>query len=181
MSDNPLITRPALRGEVVDDRPRKPVSVVDWLELASYLMDRLFTVPGTNKRFGLNSVMLLVPVLGDLLPTLISFGILAVGLSHYRVPRIVATRMVLNSLLDSLISCIPIVGNVWDVYFKADRRNVRLLKEYVGRGDQAPPPTWKHWLFVAGLLALFVLVLALLITGAVVVIDWLVRSLRGPA
>jgi hypothetical protein len=166
----------------VDDRsPQGPPSTIDFLELVSYLMDRLFTVPGTDKRFGLNSLMLLVPILGDILPTLISFGILAVGLSHYRVPRIVAARMVLNSLLDASISWIPVLGNLWDFYFKADTRNVNLLKQYVGRGGEPPPSTWQHWLFVVGLMLLLLLFLTLLVLGFVALVNWLLRASRGDA
>src|SRR5262245_55701654 len=121
-------SRQPLRGEVVDDRP-PPQSTAALLEMISYVMDRCFEIPGTNFRFGVNSLLLLIPVLGDIVPTFISTLILIIGLTHYRVPKIVAARMVLNSLLDAAISAIPVVGNVWDVLFKADTRNVRLLME----------------------------------------------------
>src|SRR5438552_3686260 len=74
--------------------------VLPLLESLSYLMDRCFEVPGTKTRFGLNSLLLLVPVLGDLVAGAVSTFILYVGLHHHRVPRIVAARMVVNSLLD---------------------------------------------------------------------------------
>src|SRR3990170_439562 len=96
-----------LRGEVVfDDEPsnKGPLAL---LELLSFLMDRAFEVPGTKARFGLNSVLLLVPLAGDLLATMVSLGILSIGLTMVRVPRIVAVRMLLNSLLDASISWIP--------------------------------------------------------------------------
>src|SRR5437868_4330654 len=112
-------------------RPMRTQATLDFLDLLSYLMDRRFVVPGTNFRFGLNTLFLLLPVIGDVLPAIISFTILAIGLTHYKVPRVVAYRMTLNSLLDSLVSLVPVVGNVWDVLYKADTRNVRLLKEYV--------------------------------------------------
>jgi len=106
-------------------------------------MDRCFELPGGKGRFGLNSVLLLVPVLGDAVATAVSLFILGVGLRHHRVPRIVAARMVVNTTLDSAISAVPIVGNVWDVWFKADTRNVRLLREYAG-ADLPAPSTWRH-------------------------------------
>jgi hypothetical protein len=181
MSDQLPTPRRALRGEVVGDQPAGPPSAVDWLELLSFVMDRLFTVPGTDKRFGLNSLMLLFPVVGALLPALISFGIVAIGLSHRRVPRIVAVRMVLNVLLDAGISWIPFVGNVWDVWFKADSRNVRLLRECLGRPGEPPPPTWQHWLFVIGLLALLALFFLGLAVLVVLLVDWLLGRGRAAA
>lgn len=178
MSDPLPSTRRVLQGEVVDTRPPTAPPLLQWLELASFVMDRLFVLPGTQKRIGLNSLMLLVPILGDLLPTLISFGILAVGLTHYRIPRIVAVRMVLYSLLDASLSWIPVLGNLWDAWFKADTRNVALLRAYAGGGDE-PVSTWRHWLFVAGLLLLLAVIFVGLITVAVLVLDWLVRMVRG--
>ncbi len=167
-------SRQPLHGEVVDDR-----GTLHLLDFVSYLMDRLVQVPGTNLRVGLNALLLFIPVLGDVIPSLISFGILAVGLSNYRVPRIVAARMLINSLLDTSIGWIPVLGDLFDVYFKADTRNVRLLQQYVGRGVQEPPSTWRHWLFVLGLLGLFVLVVGLVLLGAAALIQWIVRLARG--
>jgi len=162
----------------VIERPKETGTLLDFLDLLSFLMDRCFTVPGTQMRFGFNSLLLFVPVAGDALAGMISFLILSVGLSHYRVPRIVATRMVLNSLLDTTMSGIPVVGNLFDVYFKADSRNIRLLKEYVGQGNQQPS-TWRHWLFVVGLLGLMIFLLALLLLGAFALGVLLVQLFEG--
>jgi Domain of unknown function (DUF4112) len=91
------------------------------------------------------------------------------------VPRIVAARMVVNTLLDSAVSAIPVVGNLWDVWFKADSRNVQLLREYAG-ADLPAPPTWRHWVFVLSMAALFALVIALLITGIWLLISAFTRA-----
>src|SRR5262245_11982473 len=137
---------------VVTRIPRKDTAL-DLLEHISFLMDRVFEVPGSKARFGINSLLLLMPGVGDLIASAISMLILFIGLHHYRVPRIVATRMILNTLVDSVISAIPVVGNLWDVWFKADTRNVNLLREYVARGDTDPTPsTWRHWLVVLSVL-----------------------------
>ncbi len=127
-------------------------SIIDSLEILSFVMDRLLLFPGTKLRFGINSLLLLIPVFGDALPSLISFGLVLTGLVNYRVPRIVALHMVLNSLIDSAISWIPVVGNVWDVYFKADTRNVRLLQKYMlpFAGDRS---TTGDWVFVIAVFA----------------------------
>jgi len=179
-------------GEVVPTRtiPRRevllqqagdtPLTTLEFLELLSFWMDRCFTVPGTSFRFGVNSLLLLVPGLGDTVAGLVSFLILSIGLSHYRVPRIVAVRMVLHSVLDTTLSAIPVVGNLWDVFFKADTRNIRLLQEYIGRSEPTPPSTWRHWLFVIGLLGLVAITLFLVALGVVALVTLLVQGLRQP-
>jgi hypothetical protein len=115
----------------------------------------MFAVPGTRLRLGLNTILLLVPVLGDLVPNVASGAILIIGLSHYRVPRIVAARMVLNACVDAVLGWIPLVGDLFDLFYKADTRNVRLLQEYAGQTDVAPRAAWQHWVFVVGVLLFF--------------------------
>jgi hypothetical protein len=174
----PSITRPEpLRGEIVNEGGPAPSPTVAILDFVSYLMDRLVQVPGTKLRVGLNTPLMAVPILGDIVPSVVSFAILAVGLSHYRVPKIVAARMVFNSLLDAGLGWIPVIGDLFDVWFKADTRNVRLLQQFAGTGP--PPSTWRHWLFLAGLLGAFLLILALIMLGAMTAIAWFVRLWRG--
>jgi hypothetical protein len=181
MSTQPAGTRQPLHGEVILDQPVARQDTIELLDLVSFLMDRCVTLPGTQVKVGLNAVLLLLPVLGDIIPALVSFGILAIGLGHNRVPRIVAVRMVLNSLLDVSLGWIPVLGDLFDVYFKADTRNVRLLQEYAGRGDQNPRATWRHWAFVLGLLGAVGVVLVLLVLGAVFLAQWMFRAVFGTA
>jgi hypothetical protein len=173
MPDQPLTTRP-LQGEIIEG-PRHVSTPVEFLDLVSFLMDRAFVVPGTDVRFGLNAFFLVLPVLGDIIPGLVSLGILAVGLHSYRVPRIVAARMVLNSLLDISIGWIPVVGDLFDLWFKADTRNVRLLQQYIGTGAEQPPATWWHWLFVLGVIGGAVLLLTLLVLSVAELIRWIIH------
>jgi hypothetical protein len=164
---------------VILSRGQRRVEPIDFLEGLSHLMDRAWEVPGSKARFGLNSLLLLMPGIGDAIASAISLMILFVGLHHYRVPRIVAVRMVMNTVLDAAISAIPIVGNLWDVWFKADTRNVRLLRQYAG--SEQPPSTWGHWLIVISMLLLCLALLALAVVGAVAVAGALVRALQTPA
>jgi hypothetical protein len=179
MSEQPL--RPVERATVISVTrlPRRPEmpTLLELLDRIALLMDRAFEVPGTRLRFGLNSVLLLVPVLGEVIPALVSVAIIAVGLSYYRVPRIVAARMVVNSLLDVSLGWLPVVGSLFDVFFKADTRNVQLLREYAGPNARDAPSTWRHWLFVLGTIAVLVAFLALAVVGMVSLLRWL----AGPA
>jgi len=168
--------RPPLVGEIVDDKPARSPLVL--LDLVSYIMDRLVPVPGTRFRVGLNSLVLLLPVVGDLLTSLISAGIVVVGLTNYRVPRIVAVRMILNVVLDAGLGWIPLLGDLFDAWYKADTRNVALLREYLS--DSGPPPraTWRHWVFVVGLLAALVVILIGILVGVALLIRALLHQWR---
>ena len=163
-----------LKGEVLFGLPPTALqpqqAVLALLDLLSFVMDRLFEVPGTKVRFGLNTVLLALPILGDAFSSAVSMAILAVGLSVFRVPRIVAARMMTNSLIDAAIGWVPVLGDLFNLWFKADTRNVRLLMEYAGRADGDRPSTWKHWLFVVGMGLAFLLVL----TGIVLGVGWLI-------
>ncbi len=125
---------PGAKGAGGDD-------LIRLLDRVSFLMDRLVPIPGTRLRAGLNTLLLLLPVAGDALAGVVSVAILAAGLGNRRVPRVVAARMVLNALLDAGLGWVPVLGDLFDLFFKADTRNVRLLMEYAGRGDEPQPST----------------------------------------
>src|SRR5262249_30503799 len=135
------------------------------LDTLSFVMDRLFEIPGTKMRVGLNTLLLLLPVFGDGISSLVSALILAIGLSTFRVPRIVAARMRTNSLIDASVGWIPVVGDLFNLWFKADTRNVRLLIEYAGQTDGDQKSTWRHWVFVVGMAIVFLLLLSVVAAG----------------
>ncbi len=156
-----------LQGEVLFGPPpaTREQSMLALLDMTSYVMDRLFEVPGTKIRFGLNTLLLILPIVGDAFTSFVSAAILMIGLNNFRVPRIVAARMVMNSLIDAVIGWIPILGDLFNLWFKADTRNVRLLMEHAGRGEGDRPSTRKHWFFVIGVGLAFAVFLALMIVG----------------
>jgi hypothetical protein len=171
-----------LQGEVLfGPPPALPQQhVLTLLDLTSFVMDRLVEVPGTKIRVGLNTLLLIVPVLGDAVSSAVSAAILAVGLSVFRVPRIIAARMMMNSFIDAAIGWIPVLGDLFNLWFKADTRNVRLLMEYAGRTDRDQPSTWKHWLFVVGMGLVFLLLFALVVVGVYSLLVAIYRGLQRP-
>ncbi|HTU23841.1 MAG TPA: DUF4112 domain-containing protein [Pirellulales bacterium] len=138
------------------------------LELLAHWMDSAFHIPGIGLRFGLDAFIGLIPLLGDTLTSLASLYILDAG-RRYGVPRVTMIRMAANIALDYVAGMIPFVGDAFDVVWKANQKNVALLKRHVlatpaeerraRRGD---------WLVVAGLAA----VLALVLAGTVSVAVW---------
>lgn len=128
-------------------------SNLDVLRRWAVLLDSAFRVPGTNWRFGLDAIVGLIPGLGDLVAPVFTVAVLATGL-RMRVPAIVQGRMVLNALIDMLVGLVPIAGDLVDVAWKADLRNVALLERHAIPGV---PPTRGDYLFVFICVAIVIL------------------------
>ncbi len=102
------------------------------LELASKLvslMDDAFVIPIINKRIGLDPLIGLLPVLGDAISTIISLLIVA-ALMRYGAPLRLVFLMLINLGADFLIGSIPVVGDVWDFFYKANRKNLQMLIDH---------------------------------------------------
>lgn len=99
-------------------------------ELARNL-DSRWRIPGTGIRFGLDAVAGLIPGVGDVAGALVSAHIILHGW-RAGAPGHVIARMVGNVALDTVIGSIPVLGSVFDVYYKANLRNVRLLRRHFG-------------------------------------------------
>jgi len=153
------------------ERQRHDLFNDDNLERLASLLDDGFRVPGTSISFGLDPIVGLLPGIGDFLTSLLSFAFL-IAAWRRRLPRITQARIVANIAIDTLCGTLPIVGDLFDVYWKANRKNLVLLQ----RSTRHPEPqTWRDWLFF-GILALVVAGLALL---PIVVAVWIVRWMRG--
>ena len=106
---------------------------LQWVERVSRLLDSQFRVPGTNWRFGLDPIMGLLPVVGGL-PSLAVSGLLILTMMRHGASGNLVVRMVFNVVLDALIGAIPIVGNIFDFAYKANDRNVALLRAHYAEG-----------------------------------------------
>lgn len=108
-------------------------STISNLDSLAKLMDSRFTIPGTNIRFGLDSIIGLVPGVGDFATFMVS-GYMVSILAKNGASGFVLARMTLNILIDALIGSIPILGDIFDVAFKANQRNIKLLREHYVEG-----------------------------------------------
>jgi Domain of unknown function (DUF4112) len=97
------------------------------LERVAWLMDRAVTIPGTRVSVGLDALLGLFPGVGDVVAGAIQAGVVLMAIQHYRVPKPIAARMVANVLIDTGLGSIPIVGDLFDVFFKANTQNLKLL------------------------------------------------------
>jgi len=103
------------------------------LNYLAKLMDAQFRVPGTNFRFGLDGLLGLVPGAGDLSTFAVS-GYMVWIMARNGASGYILARMVLNILIDSVIGAIPLIGDLFDIAFKANMRNVKLMQEHYQEG-----------------------------------------------
>jgi len=133
-----------------------------WAEQLVRTMDDGFRVPGTNLRFGFDSVLgLLLPVGGDAMGAVATLSLFYLAVQK-GVPRVVLLRMALNVALDAVVGSVPIVGDAFDLIWKANRKNLQLIERSTGSGA-APrgAALLKDRLAVAGILLLVVCALLL--------------------
>ena len=102
------------------------------IDALSKLLDVAFVLPGTNIRYGIDGLVGLIPVFGDLLTTAISLWIVREARS-LGAPKHVVARMLGNVALDGVVGLVPFVGDAFDVVFRANIRNMRLLKKWMDK------------------------------------------------
>lgn len=103
---------------------------LDKLQELSKLMDKAFLIPGTNIRFGVDSIVGLIPGIGDTLTAAISWYIYSFA-KPAGVPWHKRIRMLWNIFIDWLIGLIPLFGDIFDVGFKANSKNVEIIMNHV--------------------------------------------------
>lgn len=152
---------------------RVPAAALDDLDRIAGWMDEAFVVPGTRYRVGWDGVLGLVPGLGDLLAALPALWIIKRGV-ELGVSRAVLLRMAGNVLLENVIGSIPLAGDLFDFVWKANRRNVRLIRRYAG----APEATSRRSVAALGVAGvLLAVLLASVVVMPIVVLVWLVGAL----
>ncbi|MEM1214522.1 MAG: DUF4112 domain-containing protein, partial [Bacteroidota bacterium] len=105
-----------------------------WLEVITNLLDNRFRIPGTDTRFGLDFLIGLIPGIGDIA----TFGIssaLVVTMVRQGASGMVVVKMLWNILVDAVFGAVPILGDIFDLHYRANRRNLELLKEHYGEGE----------------------------------------------
>jgi Domain of unknown function (DUF4112) len=155
---------------------------LEGLDRLAWLLDRAFKIPGTSLTVGLDAILGLIPVGGDVLTGIVQAGIVLVALYHYKVPRAIAARMVANVLLDTTVGSIPLAGDVFDAFFKANTRNLRLLSQVEEqRRQNLPVATAGSWVFLVALTLGLVGLLVLVLVGFVTLVAWAMHALSGTA
>jgi Domain of unknown function (DUF4112) len=136
------------------------------------LLDRRFAIPGTSIRIGLDPILGLVPGVGDLLANLTGSAILFIA-AQFNLPKIVLLRMGLNIAVNALIGAIPVLGDIFSIWFRSNLKNVQLLERYAGGPRRTS--TAADWAFVIALIAALMMVVFAILAGLV----WLVSRLAN--
>ena len=133
------------------------------------LLDEAFRIPGTGIRFGLDGIIGLIPGLGDVVAGLLSL-IIPLAAWIRGVPYVTLARMAANLAIGVLVGSIPIFGDVFDIAWKANRRNYRLLTRHLG---EPRSHTWRDWAFLGILASAIALIFAIPVVLVVWLIAWL--------
>ena len=115
--------------------PQSRAERIARLDALASLLDTAILIPGTNVRFGLDAIIGLVPGIGDVVTTFLSLYIVkearALG-----APRHLILRMLGNVALDSVVGVVPLAGDVFDVMWRANRRNMNMLRGWLDKTEK---------------------------------------------
>jgi hypothetical protein len=146
------------------------------LDILAHLLDDCFRIPGTQIHFGLDGIIGLVPAIGDTLAGLASC-ILIFAAWVRGVPYVTLARMTANLAIDVTVGAIPFLGDAFDIAWKANRRNYKLLVRHI---EQPRRHTWRDWLFLAILAAILMAIFLVPLLALAWMLDWAFHHM-GPA
>lgn len=138
------------------------------------LLDRAVRIPGTNITFGLDAVLGLVPGGGDIAGAIFSAWLLMLG-AKMGVPRHILARMVANIAIDTVGGSVPLIGDLFDVAWKSNTRNLALLEQF------ADSPSGTGRLVSRSMLIAAMSVVALLVVGGIWLAVIIVKALLSLA
>jgi hypothetical protein len=167
---NPQILPPSSAGRTLRGRLERVFSDEN-LDLYAHLLDDWFRVPGTRIRLGLDGLIGLVPGLGDVIAGIAS-SVLIFAAWIRGVPYVTLLRMTVNLGIGVLIGAIPLFGDLFDIAWKPDRRNYRLIMRHL---RQPHRHTWRDWVFLLALGAAILLILATPIVVLLALVYWLLH------
>jgi hypothetical protein len=139
------------------------------LDLLSHLLDDFIKIPGVPIRFGLDGIVGVIPGIGDIIGGIASCIIIIAAWAR-GVSYVTVARMVTNVAIEVVVGSIPILGDMFDIAWRANRRNYALL---VGSVEEPRKHTLESWLFLAGVCV----VLATLVLLPMLLLTWLFASL----
>lgn len=141
----------------------------------SYVMDDAIRIPGTRFSIGLDPIIGLVPGAGDFIGTLLS-AYIVLEAARLGLPRGALIQMASNILFETVVGTVPVVGDLVDVTWKANRKNIALLEEHL---DVPQTRQKADWVFLALLLGGLLLIVMIIAAVSVAVLKWLVSAIAG--
>ena len=139
------------------------------LDLLSHVLDDFIRIPGTSIRFGLDGIVGFIPGVGDLIGGLASC-IIIIAAWVRGVSYVTVARMVANVAIEVVVGSVPVLGDMFDIAWRANRRNYALL---TGSVYEPRKHTMQSWFFLGGLC----LVLAALVILPMLLLTWIFAHL----
>lgn len=132
-------------------QPDRKQASLDRLRSISRLLDNAVSIPGTNYGVGIDPLLGLLPGGGDFISSIVS-GYMVVEAARLGLPRESLVRMVTNLILDTLAGTVPVVGDLFDVAWKANARNMELIESHMqSPRESKKADKWFVFLLLAGL------------------------------
>ena len=145
------------------------------LRRISHLLDNAIPIPGTKYRIGLDPILGLIPGGGDLLGSVFA-GYVVFKSAQMGVPQETLLKMAANIVFDTVAGTVPVAGDLFDVAWKANVKNIELLDAHLGSPEQGKKA---DWLFVAALLLGLILIVGSVIFLSVMFFGWVFRVFTG--
>ena len=144
------------------------------LDMLAHVLDDYLRIPGTNIRFGLDGIVGLIPGIGDVLGAMASW-ILILAAWLRGVPRVTLARMLANVAVETIVGTVPVLGDAFDIAWKANRRNLALLQRASTpvSVEQQKRHALSDWFFLLGL----VLGMMALVAIPILFLAWLAGKL----
>ncbi|MGI8533602.1 MAG: DUF4112 domain-containing protein [Candidatus Limnocylindrales bacterium] len=154
--DHQALHSPSPDGQALD-RERQRLRRLAWL------LDQSLTVPGTHFRIGLESLVGVIPLVGDVTGGVIG-AYLIIRAWQYGLPRVVIARMMANTAFDLVSGVVPILGDLVDFVYRSNVRNIELFERYVAEPGRSTRGEWAFFGVLLGVL-LVAIVLAVALLG----------------
>ncbi|MEG4074904.1 DUF4112 domain-containing protein [Microcoleus sp. Pol14C2] len=167
------------RSPIQNSSPNTPspsqVASLRRLRRISNLLDNAIPIPGTKYRIGLDPILGLIPGGGDLISSIFA-GYVVFKSAQMGVPQETLVQMAANIVFDTVAGTVPVAGDLLDVAWKANVKNIELLDAHLGSPEQGKKA---DWLFVAVLLLGLMLIVGGVIFLSVMLFGWLFQVIAG--
>ena len=169
------MSRSPIQNSSTNTLSKSHVASLRRLRRISHLLDNAIPIPGTKYRIGLDPILGLIPGGGDLLGSIFA-GYIVFKSAQLGVPQETLVQMAANIVFDTVAGTVPVAGDLFDVAWKANVKNIELLDAQLGSPEQGKKA---DWLFVAALLLGLMLIVGGVIFLSVTLLGWLFRAMTG--
>ena len=169
------MSRPPIQNSPTNTSNKSQAASLRRLRRISHLLDNAIPIPGTKYRIGLDPILGLIPGGGDLVGSIFA-GYVVFKSAQMGVPQETLLKMAANIVFDTVAGTVPVAGDLFDVAWKANVKNIELLDAHLGSPEQGKKA---DWLFVAALLLGLILIVGSVIFLSVMIFGWLFRVFTG--